>query len=70
MRLKRQTEVIVDKLPQCNFCKRNPLILYQEAHYDGRTVFGYWAFMCREHFKQYGVGLGRGRGQQLIERKG
>ena len=71
MSLKRKTytEVIVDKLPQCDFCKRNPLILYQEAHYDGRTVFDYWAFMCDEHFGQYGVGLGLSRGQRLIERR-
>ena len=22
--------------------------------------------MCREHFKQYGIGLGLGRGQELV----
>ena len=62
-------ERMVDKLPQCDFCKRPPLALYREAHYAGQTVFGYWASMCGEHYGQYGIGLGLSRGQRLIERK-
>jgi len=33
---------------------------------DGKTVLGYWAYMCEEHFHSLGVGLGLGRGQRLI----
>lgn len=57
------TEVYVEKLPMCDFsCGR-------QALYDGRTKQGPWAYMCEEHFKQHGVGLGTGRGQRLIPRK-
>ena len=62
------TEVIVDELPQCDFCKQNPNIIFAKAHYDGKTATGPWANMCREHFQQYGVGLGLGKGQKLILR--
>lgn len=64
--MKNHTQVKVSELPQCNFCKQNPLIQFQSAHYDGRTKMGPWAFMCREHFDQYGVGLGLGKGQELV----
>jgi len=56
------TEVYVEKLPKCDFCDKPAL-------YDGKTIMGPWAHMCEEHFKQYGVGLGTGRGQKLIPRK-
>jgi len=71
MSLQKKThfEVMVDKLPQCDFCKRPPLALYREAHYGGQTTFGYWASMCEEHFGQYGIGLGLNRGQRLIEER-
>lgn len=48
----------IDKLPKCNFCEA-------EAHYDGRTTSGPWAYMCEADFQKYGVGLGVGRGQRL-----
>ena len=67
--MKNHTQVEVPKLPQCDFCKQNPLVLYQEAHYDGKTRMGPWANMCREHFKRFGVGLGLGKGQELILRE-
>ena len=60
------TQVEVPELPQCDFCKQNPLVLYQEAHYDFRTKSGQWAYGCREHFKRFGIGLGLGRGQELV----
>lgn len=60
------TEVVVDKLPLCQLCQQDPLILYQVAHYDGKTRMGPWAYMCRQCFKQYGIGLGLGKGQKLI----
>ena len=60
-------EHIVAVLPECEFCKQNIQVLYQSAHYEGKTDFG-WAFMCEEHFKDYGKGIGIGKGQRLILR--
>ena len=34
-----------------------------EEFVDGRTVYGPWANMCHDCFKQIGVGLGTGKGQ-------
>jgi hypothetical protein len=62
------TEVIVAKLPDCDFCKQGGHT--HPAAVDGATVLGPWANMCEEHFVQYGVGLGTGRGQRLILREG
>lgn len=51
--------VPIEKERKCDFC-------YSIAKYDGKTKTGPWAFMCNQHFKQYGLGLGLGKGQQLI----
>jgi len=59
------TEHIVTVLPQCDFCKQSIQVIYQAAHYEGKTDFG-WAFMCKEHFIAYGKGLGCGKGQRLV----
>lgn len=53
------TKTLVEALPTCSFCDK-------QAYYDGRTNMGMWANMCEDHFKQYGVGLGVGRGQRLV----
>jgi hypothetical protein len=60
------TEVVLDELPMCNFRHDTA----EPAHYDGATVQGSWAYMCEEHFKMYGLGLGLGRGQRLVVRNG
>lgn len=52
----------VKTLPNCDFVHDNPV----SAAYDGATVMGCWSFMCEEHFAQYGIGLGTGKGQRLI----
>jgi len=57
--LKKLYEVKVKKLPGCSFCTK-------EAVYDGRTILGFWAYMCEECWKVYGVGEGLGAGQRLI----
>jgi hypothetical protein len=44
---------------KCDFC-------HTMAKYDGKTKQGPWAFMCNQHFKIHGVGLGEGKGQQLM----
>ena len=55
------TQVKVSSLPQCNF---GP----EQAEYDFKTVFGPWAYGCREHYealRQFPE-LGTGKGQKLI----
>ena len=44
---------------KCNFCET------EEAAYDGKTIYGPWAFMCHNCFEAFGVGLGLGKGQKL-----
>ena len=50
----------VTQLPQCDICTG------QVAKYDAMTVRGPWAFMCQGCFEDYGVGLGLGRGQEIV----
>ena len=64
--MKNHTQVEVSKLPQCDFCKEDPTVMYQGAMYDGRTRMGPWANMCQDCFKRFGVGLGLGKGQKLV----
>lgn len=54
--------VKVSKLPTCNICNDGTTL----AKYDGKTRMGPWAYMCETHFDLDGVGLGTGRGQELI----
>lgn len=55
----------MDRLPYCDFCLDSK-VEAELAKFDGRTNRGPWANMCEEHFRQYGVGLGTGKGQRLI----
>lgn len=57
------TEVKVSSLPVCDVCGAG------EAQYDGKTVYGPWAYMCESCFVKLGSGLGTGRGQRLVVRK-
>lgn len=61
---KAHTEVVVDSLPDCDFCRREDRTT--AANYDGRTTYGPWAYMCQECFEQFGIGLGLGKGQKLL----
>lgn len=56
----------VTALPECDICKHEGAATINPAHYDGKTVMGPWANMCLTHFASHGVGLGTGRGQELI----
>ena len=51
---------VVSERPDCDFdCG-------YEAKFDGRTIMGAWAYMCLNHWMEYGVGkLGAGHGQKL-----
>jgi hypothetical protein len=55
----------VTKYPSCDICKYEQSRT-SEAHYDGRTTSGQWAYMCATHFASRGLGLGTGKGQRLI----
>lgn len=58
--------VEVQKLPPCDICVTFGRREVINAAYDGATKDGPWAYMCEDHFVEYGVGLGTGRGQRLI----
>jgi len=64
---KRMTwvKVAVLKLPPCDLCKLEG-VRPRIARYDGKTRSGQWAYMCEDHFRWYGIGLGEGRGQKLV----
>jgi len=57
---RRDYFAVLGELPLCDFRDG------KAARFDGKTVMGPWAYMCLTHFKQYGVGLGLGRGQILV----
>ena len=59
-------KVYVSALPTCDICQHDDGKPGVTAHYDGATVMGPWANMCRAHFYSHGRGLGTGRGQELI----
>ena len=61
--MKNHTKVEVPKLPDCDFCG-------DEAHYDGKTKIGPWGYMCKPCFREHGIGLGLGKGQELVVSKG
>ncbi len=59
--------VIISEYPLCDFCMED--FNKTEATYDGVTVYGKWAFMCKYHFELYGIGTGLGVGQKLIKKE-
>lgn len=52
----------MQELPECDFCKQakeqGKRELVEPAEYDCKTVRGPHAYMCQEHFDQYGTQLG------------
>lgn len=60
--MRNHTKVEVFTLPSCSFCGG-------VAKYDGKTKLGPWANMCQSCFKEHGIGLGLGKGQELIVAK-
>ena len=66
--MKDWTKVEVAREEKCDFCQDIGKDVV--ALYDGKIVMvqGPWAFMCEEHFKMHGVGLGLGVGQMLINK--
>ena len=47
---------------KCDICGRG-FAEVGKVFYDGKTIKGSWAVMCRECFTEYRVGVGTGRGQ-------
>ena len=43
------------KVPNCDLCPDESKL---PAKYDGKTIYGEWAYMCATHFEEVGVGLG------------
>jgi hypothetical protein len=59
-------EVKVASIPSCDICKTEGR--ETPAAYDGKTVYGPWAYMCEQHWQLVGVGqLGTGYGQRLVQ---
>lgn len=44
---------------KCSICDRP----FEKHFIDGKTRIGYWALMCRQCHRDFGIGLGQGRGQ-------
>ena len=63
MPAQRHISVVVPEIPDCDFCQPTPV----PAYADGMTTMGPWANMCRDCFEKYGIGLGLGRGQELLQ---
>ena len=58
---KECTEVEVLEIPCCDLC-----FMPRSARYDCKTKSGYWGYLCEEHFKSDGRGLGLGIGQKMV----
>ena len=50
---------IVNKVKLCDFCSN-------KSRYDGKTNMGFWANMCDNDFSRYGIGLGEGKGKEIV----
>jgi len=45
-------------IPDCDFCKQEGRQPPEPAEYDVKSVLGPHAYMCQEHFEQYGTTIG------------
>lgn len=40
---------------QCDACKHKGMPLVpRDAVYDAKTIFGAWAYLCEEHYQDWG----------------
>lgn len=58
------TQTYVPHLPKCDMPQHKEKKV--DAHFDAKTTYGVWAYLCRPCFNKYGTGLGLGKGQKLI----
>jgi hypothetical protein len=68
IKIRQGHEVLVDSFPNCDICTQEGYQPPRKARYDGATRMGPWAYMCTDHWRQYGHGTGVGVGQRLIKR--
>ena len=54
----------VFKTATCDVCRNG-----SPAAVDCKTQMGQWGDLCLPHFRRYGIGLGTGLGQVLLEKK-
>ena len=54
-----ESSMSVVRLPTCEYC-------LDRAEYYGDTTRGRKGNMCVRHFRQYGCGVGRGKGWHLV----
>jgi hypothetical protein len=47
---------------KCDVCHKE----LNKRFVDGRTIRGYWAYMCSECHTNVGIGLGIGKGQVFV----
>lgn len=52
----------------CDLCCSKGMNLVV-AEYDAKSKYGPWAYMCESCFKEYGIGLGIGKGFKIIKEK-
>jgi hypothetical protein len=57
----------VHRLPACDFCKETAGV-ERPARYDFATMFGPWAYGCRDHYETHRRfrDLGTGKAQLLV----
>lgn len=51
------------KRKNCNICGKRDL----SSVVDGKTIYGLWAWMCLDCYREQGAGLGLGKGQLFIQ---
>jgi hypothetical protein len=57
----KHESVLVQTIPSCDFDPE-----HGDAAVEGKTAAGPWAYMCDGCFVEHGIGLGLGKGQQLV----
>lgn len=62
--VKHGSEIELLEKVYCDYCRQ--IGVRKVARYDGRTKLGLWAYMCKDHFEKFGVGLGPGNGQLIV----
>ena len=60
----KHTKVEIHHKVDCDMCKT--LGVKKEAKYDAKTTNGQWGYLCQDHFDSMGIGLGLGKGQELV----
>ena len=61
--------VLVPDIPECDIHAKAGY-LGVPARVDGKTRAGAWANMCLLCFREYGIGLGEGKGYELLQDTG